>query len=122
MQALTSAVQTLPAIHAAQAANVPAKPRRRKEVVNLHRTNLKSLIEHQDGRFVSVTYAKQDGSTRILTGRLGVTAFLRGGCNKVMRDDRPYLTAFDVQIMQYRTVDLASVSQMRADNKVYNLM
>ena len=91
------------------------------EVQQLNALNLRSLIEAQDGRFVSIDYIKNDGSSRTLTGRLGVVAHLKGGHTTVMADDRPYITVFDVVARGYRTVNLATVRSMRAGGKVYHV-
>lgn len=91
-------------------------------VVTLNRVNLKTLIQGQDGKFVSIDFEKADGHKRKLTGRLGVKAPLKGGENKVEADSRPYLTIFDAQIGEYRTVNLSTVSQVRASGKVYNVI
>ena len=110
---------------ASQAPAVPtpakAKVKPVKLVERLHRTNLKSLIEHQDGKFVSVDFEKLSGEKRTLTGRLGVTAFLKGGSNNVEADFRPYLTIFDIQLREYRTVSLDTVRELRAQNRIYSV-
>ena len=100
------------------------KPKVKLEKVKvlLNRVNLKSLIEAENGRFVSVDYIRADGIKRTLTGRLGVTSFLNGGQNTVEKDERPYLTMFDIQLRQYRTVNLKTVSAMRCNNKVYTII
>lgn len=92
-----------------------------REVVNLHRVNLRTLVDQQDGKFVSVDFTKQCGESRTLTGRLGVKSYLKGGRNLVEASGRSYLTVFDVQILEYRTVDLATVSEIRASGKVYRV-
>ncbi len=92
------------------------------EVVLLNRVNLRTFIVNMDGKFVSVDYVKGDASTRTLTGRLGVKKFLKGGSNKVEAADRPYLTMFDIQLRQYRTVNLASVSEVRALGRIYRVI
>lgn len=85
----------------------------------LNRVNLKDFIKGQDGKFVSVDFVKVDGSARTLTGRLGVHSYLKGGRNLVERIDRPYLTVFDVGLCQYRAVNLATVSGIRAQGRRY---
>jgi len=89
------------------------------EVVQLNRVNLKSMIERQDGKFCSVDFIKGDGTKRTLTGRMGVRAYLAGGENKVVTDERPYMTMFDIQLRQYRTVNLSSMTELRASGKRY---
>ena len=100
----------------------PKKAKVAPEVVQLDRTNLKTLLLGQGDRFVSIDFVKLDGSVRTLTGRLGVKSYLKGGSNKVEADDRPYLTMFDSQLCQYRTVNLSTVSAVRASGKIYRVI
>ena len=93
-----------------------------KVEVRLNRVHLESIIHKENGRFVSVDYFKEDGSLRTLTGRLGVKAYLKGGLNTVERADRPYLTMFDIQLLQYRTVNLSTVIAMRCNNIIYTVL
>ena len=97
-------------------------PKQAKLVKSMSRVNLRSFVENQNGLFVSLDFLKVDGSKRTLTGRLGVTAPLKGGANKVEASDRPYLTMFDIQIRQYRTVSLDTVSELRANNTIYRII
>lgn len=108
MQTQTSTFKTLPAVG--------------EKVEKIHRVNLKSFVERQNGRFVSVTFTKASGETRILTGRLGVKRFLVGGSNKVERQDRPYLTMFDVNLLGYRATSLATLTQIRAGKQVFDVV
>lgn len=88
-------------------------------VKQLSRVNLRSLIVRQNGKFISADYTKLNGVKRTLTGRLGVWSFLKGGSNKVEADDRPYLTVFDIKLAQYRTLNLETVSAIRAQGVEY---
>ncbi len=92
------------------------------EVYQLHRVNLRSMIESQGSRMVSIDYEKLGGMARTLTGRRGVTAYLKGGENKVVRDSRSYMTMFDLQLKEYRTVNLATVTELRCGGKVYRVI
>ncbi len=89
---------------------------------SVHRTQVKTLMDALDGRFVGVDFVKQDGSLRKLNGRLGVTSFQSGGLNKVEADSRPYMTVFDVRQMDYRSVNLATLCSLRADRHVYSIV
>lgn len=93
-----------------------------KDSIPLHRVQLQEFLRKLKGRFVGVDFVKQDGSPRMLNGRLGVHQHLQGGDNKVEADHRPYLTIFDVQSGGYRTLNLATVSGLRADNKTYAIV
>jgi hypothetical protein len=122
----TSEVRTDENVVAAQAAMVDgsliAPAKRAVEEISVHRVNLKELFVAQDGRFVVVDFVKQDGCCRSLNGRLGVRKHLKGGVNTVEGEDKPYITVFDVKTPGYRAVNLATVSRMRAENRVYNVV
>jgi hypothetical protein len=92
------------------------------EVVELNRVNLKTFLHSQEGKFVGIDYIKNDSSERSLNGRLGVTTPLKGGTNNVESIERPYLTVYDIQAAGYRTVNLATVSRVRAENKIFDIV
>ena len=87
--------------------------------VKVHRTLLETLFRRFDGRFLGVDFVKLDGTHRALNGRLGVRSLCNGGVNKVEALARPYLTIFDAQKHAYRTLNLATVSSIRANGQVY---
>jgi hypothetical protein len=122
VQSTSSQSSTVRAVLNASASVLARRKAKVVEVVQLNRVNLKTCVINQCGKFVSVDYKKLDGETRTLTGRLGVTSYLRGGENKVQSDERPYMTMFDIQLRQYRTVNLSSVSEMRASGKRYTVI
>jgi hypothetical protein len=119
MTAASNVVSTAPA---ALDNEVKASRTVEREVVKLHRVNLRTTIESQGSMMFSVDYEKLNGKARTLTGRLGVTSHLKGGKNNVEADDRSYLTVFDTQIKQYRTVNLATVTELRANRKIYRVI
>lgn len=88
----------------------------------LHRVQLQKFLQALDGRFIGVDFVKQDGTCRKLNGRLGVHSHQRGGVNNTCADSRPYLTVFDVKSMGYRTLNLATVSAVRADRTTYSIV
>lgn len=96
----------------ASAASVVATP-------SIHRTQLKSVLERLNGRFVGVDFVKTDGSARRLNGRLGVRVHAKGGVNRTVADSRPYITVFDVKANGYRTVNLSTVSRLRCDRQEF---
>lgn len=100
--------------------NIPSEEEKVTPTV-LNRLNLRSFIEKQEGKIISVDFIKANGEHRTLTGRLGVISYLHGGENRVESEDRPYLTIFDLKQMGYRTVNLQSVSRLRAQHKVYEI-
>lgn len=88
----------------------------------IHRVNLHAFLSQQDGKFVGVDFVKQNGKNRALNGRLGVTKFSKGGPNKVEAADRPYLTIYDAKSEGYRTLNLATVSKVRAESAVFEVV
>lgn len=92
------------------------------EIQNLHRVQLKSFLKSLGGKFVSLEFVKLDGSVRKLTGRFGVKAHLAGGENLVEAEDRPYLTVFDTVAKGYRTINLATVKNVRACNRTFAIV
>ena len=125
----TSAVSLLTVVDAPALAGAPALQSTPLAVEvsplvagRIHRTNLRKFLGTRQGRFVSVDYVKQDGTARTLTGRVGVTKFLKGGKNNVEAVDRPYFTMFDMNVAEYRTINLATVSKVRAERTEYAIV
>ena len=88
----------------------------------VHRVNLFEFMALQAGKFVGIDFVKKEGSARSLNGRLGVVKHLKGGQNKVEAYERPYLTVFDVKSSGYRTVDMATVSKVRALGQEFSVV
>jgi|TARA_R110000868_G_scaffold207866_1_gene456905 hypothetical protein len=80
-------------------------------------STLQNLIEQSNGKFVSVTFTKKDGSTRVLVGRLGVTKGLKGG--KSTLDPEKFITIFDVQADGYRAINRETIQSVRIDGKEF---
>jgi hypothetical protein len=55
-----------------------------------------------NGKIVSVTFTKKDGSIRIMNCRLGVTKHLKGGASTL--DPEKYITVYDLQSKGYRAI------------------
>jgi hypothetical protein len=73
---------------------------------------LAGIIEQSNGRFVSVSFVKKDGSIRNLVGRLGVTSHLKGG-KKTVPEDK-YITIFDTQKGAYRSINRDTILSVRS--------
>lgn len=88
----------------------------------MNRVNLKAFIEEHKGKLVSLDFTKLNNQARTFTGRLGVTAPLKGGENKSEAAERPYLTMYDIQAQDYRNVNLATVTQIRAIGCTFDII
>lgn len=68
-----------------------------------------------NGKFVTVTFLKKDGTVRKMNCRLGVTKYLKGGESTL--DAEQYVTVFDVAKGAYRAInrdtiiDISGVSE-----------
>jgi WYL_2, Sm-like SH3 beta-barrel fold len=70
-----------------------------------------SMIEQSNGKMVTVTFIKQDGTTRVLNGRLGVKKYLKGG--KLSTNTDEYINIYDVQNKGYRSVNRNTIVALR---------
>lgn len=78
---------------------------------------LASIVASSNGRFVSVTFIKKDGTERTMLCRLGVTKYLKGGTSKL--DAEKYLTVFDVQKEQYRAINKETIVSVKLAGNIY---
>jgi hypothetical protein len=74
-----------------------------------------SLIAQSNGKFVTVTFRKKDGSLRKMNGRLGVKKHLKGGESTV--DHTKYLVLYDVQSKGYRCVNKNTIESVALSNE-----
>ena len=70
-----------------------------------------SMIEQSNGKMVTVSFIKQDGTTRVLNGRLGVKKYLKGG--KLSTNTDEYINIYDVQNKGYRSVNRNTIVALR---------
>ena len=78
---------------------------------------LASIVAASNGRFVSVTFIKKDGTERAMLCRLGVTKHLKGGESKLNADQ--YLTVFDVQKEAYRAINKETILSVKLAGTTY---
>jgi len=67
---------------------------------------VKEKIRSLGGKFFSVEFIKQDGKTRVMLCKVGVTKYLKGG-KRTAGDD--VQVVFDMHKMQYRSFRYDSV-------------
>jgi WYL_2, Sm-like SH3 beta-barrel fold len=70
-----------------------------------------NMIDNSNGKMVTVTFIKQDGSTRVLNGRLGVKKYLKGGKSAVNPNE--YISIYDVQNKGYRSINRSTIIGLR---------
>ena len=79
--------------------------------------NLDSIIESSNGKIVSVTFTKADGTLRVMTCRLGVTKHLKGGESTL--DGSKYLTVFDMVKKGYRAINRDTIRSVRLSGEEF---
>lgn len=100
--------------------NSPVQPQ-----PQIHRVKLEAFLRKQQGRVVGLDFIKLDGSFRPLNGRLGVRKHLRTTSSEpsnVSGPETPYLVIYDLQKRGYRSVNLSTVSAVRAQNTCYTVI
>jgi hypothetical protein len=70
-----------------------------------------SLIEQSNGKMVTVSFIKKDGSLRVLNGRLGVKKYLKGG--KINTNTDEYINIYDVKNQGYRSINRSTIVALR---------
>ena len=69
--------------------------------------NLAIKLLNSNGKFLTVTFKKKDGSIRVMNCRLGVTKHLKGGVSTL--DPAKYITVYDMQSKGYRAIAKDSI-------------
>lgn len=77
---------------------------------------IETLLKSLNGRFFTVVFTKKDGTVRQMNCRTGVKKHLRGGAKKSSG-----FIAFDLKARGYRTINLDTVKEIRADKKVIKI-
>lgn len=78
---------------------------------------LEEVIEQSNGKILTVTFIKKDGTERVLNGRLGVTSHLKGGNSTV--DHQRYINIFDMQAGGYRNINRDTIKSVRVGGVEY---
>lgn len=76
------------------------------------------FIAKSNGKFVSVTFIKKDGTARVLNGRTGVTKHLKGGTSTVNTDQ--YMVVYDNVAQGYRSVNKDTIVSVTCEGLTIN--
>lgn len=74
--------------------------------------NIELIKKMLGNKIFTVTFEKKNGELRKMNARLGVTKALKGGEKRYNTDDLNYLTVFDLQANEYRTVNLNTLKEL----------
>jgi len=79
---------------------------------------IKKLVK---GRIFSVIFTKKNGEERKILCRLDVKKHLKGGEKKYDTEALNYLTVYSLDSKGYRTINLSTLKQIKANREVINL-
>jgi hypothetical protein len=85
------------------------------------KTEVKQLRELVGSKIFSVEFTKKDGSLRKMTCRLGVKKYLKGGELGYDAEALNYLTVFDLQSEEYRTINVNTLKSITFEGIKYEV-
>jgi len=85
------------------------------------KSEISTLKELVGNKIFSVEFLKKDGSLRKMVCRLGVKKHLKGGELKYSPEDFNYLTVFDLQSEEYRTINVNTIKKIKLDGVTYDI-
>lgn len=91
--------------------------------MRVHKTKVGQLLNELDGKFATVEFTKKDGSIREMNLRFGVHKGVKGSNRTpTERYDTPYRVAYDVKSKGYRTINLSTISKIKANGLTYHVL
>lgn len=78
---------------------------------------LKNLVKN---KIFSATFIKKNGEKRKIVGRLGVKKHLKGGEKRYDSEALDYVTVFDFQKKEYRTLNLNTLVDVTVSGVTYD--
>ena len=92
----------------------------------ISRADAKTLIQATKGKFLTVTFAKKDGTTRVMNCRLGVKAYLRGGTLPYNPNDFNLIPVWDPQAHRatgngYRMISVNTITALKIGANQYTV-
>ena len=81
---------------------------------------LRAMIQSTNGKMFSCSFTKANGQKRKMNARLGVTSKLRGG-HSTTEHKKNLVTVYDMQVHNYRNLNLDTLETFTFGGKTYNL-
>lgn len=85
------------------------------------RTELETFKDMVGSNIFSVKFTKKNGDLREMVCRLGVKKHLQGGELKYDPASLGYITVFDMQVLEYRTINVSTLKQLTFNGVTYEL-
>jgi len=92
----------------------------------ISRDEAKKLIQATKGKFLTVTFTKKDGTTRVMNCRLGVKAYLKGGTLAYNPNDFNLIPVWDPQAHRttgngYRMISVNTITALKIGANQYQV-
>lgn len=84
-------------------------------------SQIQELKKMVGGKIFSVEFIKKDGTLRKMVCRLGVKKHLRGGSLGYDAEALNYLTVFDLQSEEYRTINVNTLKSITFEGVTYQI-
>jgi ribosomal protein S8E len=81
---------------------------------------IKEVIDMMGDKIFTVTFIKKDGTVRVMNARRGVTKGVKGVGMSYNPSEKQLITVYDMQKGAFRMVNANTITELRADKKVYN--
>ena len=79
----------------------------------------KKMIYNLQGKVFGATFVKKDGSIRNINCRTGVAKYLKGGEKRYDYDN--LVCVYDMQIEDYRNINIDTLMQLRTGGNTYHV-
>lgn len=92
-----------------------------QNIIEINKTYLAKLITETKGKIFFAVYRKNDGTLRKITARLGVR-YNKVTSRKIDHSWKlrtGYISAFDMKLKEYRTINLNTLYGLKFQGKVY---
>ena len=92
----------------------------------ISRDEAKKLIQATKGKFLTVTFTKKDGTTRVMNCRLGVKAYLKGGTLPYNPNEFNLIPVWDPQAHRttgngYRMISVNTITALKIGANQYQV-
>lgn len=84
-------------------------------------SQIQELKKMVGGKIFSVEFIKKDGTLRKMVCRLGVKKHLKGGSLGYDAEALNYLTVFDLQSEEYRTINVNTLKSITFEGVTYEI-
>lgn len=90
-------------------------------VKTISKTAAASIIKSTKGRIFSATFTKKDGTTRTLTGKIGVTKGVKGTSPSPDVSTLGYVRVYDMVGSKWRMLNLQTVTNLKHNKANYTV-